>query len=413
MLGSPVIDVAIGMTFIFLALSLIASAIQEILSSLVQSRAANLFNGIRSLFSGDVDLLEELYLHGIIAGLYKDPPHDFGGKGKSVFPKIRTLLQPLLGIRLIGVDNSKLLSTDTLLLPAYIPPRAFAVAIIDILNPDKTPVPTMMNSVVTRINERIKKCNESNNDSRVYEALLSLALRAGDDVSKFQTSLERWYSDAMDRVSGWYKKYTQNVLLVVGLVLAMTFNVDSIRVGTTLWTNRDARQALVTSATTFLQQNSGSSGAVPTKSPATVTNPVDLPLTEASKTPEAESTGAAASVARPSARTGLAPAAPADATRTVPIDTLAKHLSDTVQTFDGINRQMLLPLGWRHSFTDYVIAARANPFSIPRTLLGWIITAIALSLGAPFWFDTLNKFMVVRSTVKPQEKSQTDKTKDG
>jgi hypothetical protein len=45
--------------------------------------------------------------------------------------------------------------------------------------------------------------------------------------------------------------------------------------------------------------------------------------------------------------------------------------------------------------------------------LGWIITSIALSLGAPFWFDTLNKFMVVRSTVKPQEKSQTDKTKDG
>src|ERR1700733_2499495 len=107
MLGSPVIDVAIGMTFIFLALSLIASAIQEILSSLVQSRPANLFNGIRSLFSGDLDLLEKLYLHGIVAGLYKDPPHDFGGKGKSLFPKLRNLLQPVLGIRLIGVEKSK------------------------------------------------------------------------------------------------------------------------------------------------------------------------------------------------------------------------------------------------------------------------------------------------------------------
>ena len=52
MLGSPILDVAIGMAFIYLLLSLIASAIQELLSSLVVSRSANLYNGIRSLLSG-------------------------------------------------------------------------------------------------------------------------------------------------------------------------------------------------------------------------------------------------------------------------------------------------------------------------------------------------------------------------
>jgi hypothetical protein len=41
-----------------------------------------------------------------------------------------------------------------------------------------------------------------------------------------------------------------------------------------------------------------------------------------------------------------------------------------------------------------------------------LITAIALSLGAPFWFDVLNKFMVVRSTIKPHEKSQSESSKD-
>src|SRR5262249_11224544 len=39
------------------------------------------------------------------------------------------------------------------------------------------------------------------------------------------------------------------------------------------------------------------------------------------------------------------------------------------------------------------------------TILGWGITALAIMLGAPFWFDVLNKFMVVRSTIKPKEKS--------
>jgi hypothetical protein len=37
--------------------------------------------------------------------------------------------------------------------------------------------------------------------------------------------------------------------------------------------------------------------------------------------------------------------------------------------------------------------------------LGWLITAAAISLGAPFWFDTLSRFMVVRSTVKPKDAS--------
>jgi hypothetical protein len=47
-----------------------------------------------------------------------------------------------------------------------------------------------------------------------------------------------------------------------------------------------------------------------------------------------------------------------------------------------------------------------------RKLPGWLLTGMAISLGAPFWFDLLNKFMVVRSTIKPQEKSQTEPSKD-
>ena len=43
--------------------------------------------------------------------------------------------------------------------------------------------------------------------------------------------------------------------------------------------------------------------------------------------------------------------------------------------------------------------------------LGWILTALAISLGAPFWFDLLNKFIVIRSAVKPHEKSPEESSK--
>jgi hypothetical protein len=35
-----------------------------------------------------------------------------------------------------------------------------------------------------------------------------------------------------------------------------------------------------------------------------------------------------------------------------------------------------------------------------RVLFGWLITAIALSMGAPFWFDLLGKIMNVRNAAK-------------
>ncbi len=53
------------------------------------------------------------------------------------------------------------------------------------------------------------------------------------------------------------------------------------------------------------------------------------------------------------------------------------------------------PVGWA-----------SEPFSVyrvPTHLPGWLITALAISIGAPFWFDLLSRFMQVRSAAKPRE----------
>lgn len=75
-----------------------------------------------------------------------------------------------------------------------------------------------------------------------------------------------------------------------------------------------------------------------------------------------------------------------------------------------------LPIGWQQAPPQCSIWAPNQCFNDSRDfllkLLGWLITGIAISLGAPFWFDLLNKFMIVRSTVKPTEKSPPDKSKD-
>ena len=57
------------------------------------------------------------------------------------------------------------------------------------------------------------------------------------------------------------------------------------------------------------------------------------------------------------------------------------------------------------------VAAASGP-ELFSAIIGWLITALAVSLGAPFWFDLLNKFMVIRSTVKPHEKSPEEASED-
>lgn len=74
-----------------------------------------------------------------------------------------------------------------------------------------------------------------------------------------------------------------------------------------------------------------------------------------------------------------------------------------------------LPIGWgvasaRWTSGSESAAGRWNRWVAP--LLGWLVTALAVTLGAPFWFDVLNRIMVIRSTVKPHEKSPEEPSED-
>jgi hypothetical protein len=118
---------------------------------------------------------------------------------------------------------------------------------------------------------------------------------------------------------------------------------------------------------------------------------------------------------------------PAPAAQPEDFKALEAKLQGTVSTFQQVSTQTLLPVGWpqgRHPLrARYQLLHDQPQIAIGRgwqllwrtktmvMLLGWIFTGVAISLGAPFWFDTLNKFMVVRSTVKPQEKSQDEPSK--
>ena len=428
MFGSVVLDVAIGMVFVFLLMSLIASVIQEMLSTFMQLRPANLLRGLVSLFSGDSlwgkDLVDSIYTHGLTRGLYADPHRDLKPspamtgtadstpdakpplansgatskppKEQSGFPYSRPL-DPIRHVlrKVIGIAPEKEVDgvTNQLLLPAYIPSRTFALAMIDILNRDRKTEDDVMRSIT----ESLKAHQAQFADNKAGEALYTLAVAAKGDLDNFQKHLEHWYNDAMDRVSGWYKRYTQRVLLCIGLLLAAGFNVSSVMVARTLWFDRDARTAMASAADAYIK-----------------THP-NAPKDAGSPSPP--------------------PTAGAQEDKSSNGQDLQKKLLESAEAFNTATSTALLPVGWKHPVTNWrIVWADFENSKAPRwsgewwdafdqdlgagfrillpLLAGWFITACAISLGAPFWFDMLNKIMVVRSTIKPQEKSQPEGSKD-
>jgi hypothetical protein len=66
-------------------------------------------------------------------------------------------------------------------------------------------------------------------------------------------------------------------------------------------------------------------------------------------------------------------------------------------------------LGWTHE--DLSGLLKGDSWRMLDILFGWSLTIVAVSMGAPFWFDFLNKVMNVRNAGKKTEKSETQPQK--
>lgn len=137
-------------------------------------------------------------------------------------------------------------------------------------------------------------------------------------------------------------------------------------------------------------------------------NPDPL-CTDPSKRPESPSDGAAPSAkAAASTQTNPADAAPGNGSQatnssqpgqqgTAQSNPVSPPQAGAVMSTQSLRTMTPWQACWNHPW----------PF-----LFGWLATALAATLGAPFWFDVLNRIMVIRSTVKPHQKSPEEASED-
>jgi hypothetical protein len=121
----------------------------------------------------------------------------------------------------------------------YLSPRNFSATLTDIITgAQKSKV--AFNDIVDGVNALP--------DGEVKKSLLALLRRSEADIDKARFAIEGWFNDAMDRVSGWYKRRTQLWTIIIAAVLTLVANADTIQIGRKLWTDPVLRTAVVEEA---------------------------------------------------------------------------------------------------------------------------------------------------------------------
>lgn len=150
---SFVLDIALGLIFIYLTLSLLTSEIQELIGTLLQWRAEHLKNSIEILISGNQknakvkevrELTEKLYTHPLINTLNQEAV----GNAASLFRKIASPIVSAVN----KITSGKKMFTSSDSGPSYIPAPNFANSLIETLK-----LPELAHLITTSRLERFKQ----------------------------------------------------------------------------------------------------------------------------------------------------------------------------------------------------------------------------------------------------------------
>jgi hypothetical protein len=184
--------------------------------------------------------------------------------------------------------------------------------------------------------------------------------RAGGDPVKFQAEVEQWFDQVMERASDWYSRNIKWWLFGVGLVMATIFNADTIHMYQNISSNSSLQERLSSIATDYANNTDSVKGPN-----------YKLSLTES-------------------------------VNHFAEMDSLLKTKIEPLRSPLG--------LGW-----DSGLPAKNQFWWWMVKLAGLILTGIAVTFGAPFWFNLLKKLVTLRTgdiTAKASDQSQQQPASD-
>lgn len=436
-----ILEVAIGLVFVWLVISVATMSLQEWLSNLLNTRAKELEKTITQMLSSE-DLTRQFYKHPLIANLYEPsktpgkkgrlpsyiPAKKFGATLFSMVVQAGTDYSPVRAMTGVinqqlasipGPEQQKLARADwyaILETAKKLAASGLGATALDSLKlqvqiyGEKYPeVKPSLDVLIQQVDAYYGQFVQEQHAAVEFGADTGLAMRqfrlglrglqkvnprlsasvtaiirqadgydlqADQVVATARLNLETWFNDAMDRLSGTYKRKAQWMAFFIGIILALLLNVDSISVATSLWREPTLRQAIIAQAQAY-SPPAASQGSSSTTSPLQ-----NIPALQTQ------------------------------------LQALNIPFGWTFASFNTTGRQCsLLPFQasqiWGIPSMGSQGQSVCKQFSnLPPDIIGWLLklmgllmTGLAAAQGAPFWFDVLRKLVNVRGTgANPAEK---------
>ncbi len=361
-----ILTVVIGIIFVLLLLSLLATSIMELLSSLMSLRGRNLVKALRNMLASadpNETLLDEFQRNS----LYRHLTQQYGRRTQGVAA------------------------------PSYMSAETFQSILMDVI---------LKGDDVTKLEERLEQLP----DEDLKNVLKQLLRESGGQMDLFRLEVQNWYNNVMDRAAGWYKRYTQKILLFMGMGIAIVFNADTVALYDRLSNDPETLATIANAAERYVQARDYAGGPAIAPAPSS-------PNTAPAAAPDDPA---------PSADPGFdgqVPVNPFDSVAPVsePVSydqpanymygseseiAAEKDFRESLEDLKGlINTEIAevrrpLGLGW-----EGVQIRQLSIFELGTKFLGFILTALAISMGAPFWFDMLKKLVNIRSSgARPYDK---------
>lgn len=327
------LEIVIGLIFVYLLLSLLASIVQELFSNLTSLRGRLLIKSVAQLLELDDKDAKQALMEKF--------------KNSRVYQKYYN--QTLVGSKL----------------PSYLSPSQFLAVVKDLLKSPQPEGEAAEGTVVDRSadsadNSELSSVKDTDlrNSLEMLQYHVNTGGRSLDDsikaeVDQAEAMVSKYFNEMMDLASAWYRRNVQYILILIGLSIAIAFDADTFEIYKSLGSNSSARQEVLQIATDFVNNDK---------------------ITVYQVTPTPNDTSDTGSNGNDQATVDR-------------IDSLKTQLTNLIQT--EINTPSSpLGLGWSNlpvNGKDWFFKA-----------IGWIITALAISLGAPFWYDLLKMLVSVR-----------------
>ncbi len=344
MFNSPVLEILIGLGTLFLVFSVVASAIAEAFSAKGNWRGKLLKYAISHLLHESKN-----YDEGVLK------PGVYGGD--------------LLTEKFFKHSSIKVLHNEGRL-PSWIPPETFSNIVIEEVarqslkaNFQSGASPAVLvkafgdavgNFGAEAVSEDglVKASREAHQElldelSRIYQKAQERPIDRNSDwaqqrLANLRAEISSWYDNTMDRLKGWYKRRLQKWLLVIGAVMALFVNVDVIQITKSLYGNAALRDSISQNAEGV----------------------IDILREEVNATNQSES-----EIVK------------------------AEKAGEVLDQIGDLN----LPIGWREASFPWGVGDWDIFWWILAKILGLGIAAYGISMGAPFWFDILNKLVNLRA----------------